>query len=244
MESYYDLLQRDEWKSKRLKILERDDNKCAICANYNLLDEFRISYITIGKYSSGKAVIAVYDKERKISERCVTEHHITYFIDLFKIYDEKKLICLTYGEGAFCRLIAIVFADEVVNNSREIVNANRNNNFENERQKEQENYLRELDPEKFKKLKWFDVKTLHVHHKYYWLSKKPWEYPEEALQTLCWKCHEDLHRNQLVPVYNEKFLLINNLQVCPRCCGAGYIPIYRHVLNGICFQCNGNRFIP
>ncbi len=32
--------------------------------------------------------------------------------------------------------------------------------------------------------------TLHVHHKYYEKGKKPWEYPDEALITLCEDCHE------------------------------------------------------
>lgn len=32
--------------------------------------------------------------------------------------------------------------------------------------------------------------TLHVHHKYYERNLEPWEYPEEALITLCEICHE------------------------------------------------------
>jgi len=37
----------------------------------------------------------------------------------------------------------------------------------------------------------FDTKsTLAVHHRYYIGGKEPWEYPDEALVTLCWDCHE------------------------------------------------------
>lgn len=32
--------------------------------------------------------------------------------------------------------------------------------------------------------------TLHVHHRYYESGKKPWEYSDEALVTLCERCHE------------------------------------------------------
>ena len=32
--------------------------------------------------------------------------------------------------------------------------------------------------------------TLHVHHCYYERGKKPWEYPESSLVTLCKDCHE------------------------------------------------------
>lgn len=34
-------------------------------------------------------------------------------------------------------------------------------------------------------------RTLHVHHCYYERGKMPWEYPPEALITLCEICHEE-----------------------------------------------------
>lgn len=34
-------------------------------------------------------------------------------------------------------------------------------------------------------------KTLHVHHKGYVFGKKPWEYEDDVLVTLCLDCHED-----------------------------------------------------
>lgn len=33
-------------------------------------------------------------------------------------------------------------------------------------------------------------KTLHVHHRYYLRGKKPWEYEDDALITLCEDCHD------------------------------------------------------
>lgn len=37
----------------------------------------------------------------------------------------------------------------------------------------------------------FDAEsTLNVHHCYYAYGKKPWEYPESSLLTLCESCHE------------------------------------------------------
>lgn len=33
--------------------------------------------------------------------------------------------------------------------------------------------------------------TLHVHHCYYGKGKKPWEYENTSLLTLCLDCHED-----------------------------------------------------
>lgn len=33
------------------------------------------------------------------------------------------------------------------------------------------------------------LSTLHVHHLYYKFGLNPWEYPDEALTTLCELCH-------------------------------------------------------
>lgn len=35
-------------------------------------------------------------------------------------------------------------------------------------------------------------KTLHVHHKKYKWGKKPWEYDDDSLTTLCEECHEKI----------------------------------------------------
>lgn len=34
--------------------------------------------------------------------------------------------------------------------------------------------------------------TLHVHHGYYAKGRKPWEYENESLRTLCEDCHADV----------------------------------------------------
>ncbi len=37
-------------------------------------------------------------------------------------------------------------------------------------------------------------KKLQVHHRYYDNDADPWEYPDEALATLCKECHENTER--------------------------------------------------
>ena len=37
-----------------------------------------------------------------------------------------------------------------------------------------------------------ETTTLHVHHKYYVQDRKPWEYPNFALMTVCKGCHPEL----------------------------------------------------
>ncbi len=88
---------------------------------------------------------------------------------------------------------------------------------------------------------WIFFNKLHIHHKYYDKSKLPWEYPDDAFQTLCWECHEKLHQNIKVPVYDGQ-KIIDYLTPCKRCSGAGEFPEYYHVENGICFGCNGAKY--
>lgn len=94
-----------------------------------------------------------------------------------------------------------------------------------------------------RKRKWLYVKNLHIHHKYYQKGKLPWEYPDEALVTLCWSCHESLHSKETVSYYDESMNLISSLTPCDRCFGAGEFPEYHHVQNGICFKCGGAKYM-
>ena len=40
-----------------------------------------------------------------------------------------------------------------------------------------------------------DDMELHVHHKYYLNGKDIWDYPDNALITYCFKCHEEEEKN-------------------------------------------------
>lgn len=87
-----------------------------------------------------------------------------------------------------------------------------------------------------------DFKTLNVHHKYYIKGHKAWEYEDDALVTLCTECHSSIHKDIVIktPLYNEvRDLIKDNLPLCPRCNGKGYLPEYAYNENGICFKCWG-----
>ncbi len=85
-------------------------------------------------------------------------------------------------------------------------------------------------------------KGLNIHHKYYISGLKPWEYNNDALETLCEDCHHKWHLRNPVFIYdnhNTKRLC----QVCDRCGGSGYLPQYHYVQNGICFKCGGEGVV-
>lgn len=55
-----------------------------------------------------------------------------------------------------------------------------------------------------------EVHNLQVHHKYY--SKypngfrvSPWNYPDDALITLCDKCHKKVHDKKKIKTYYRKY---------------------------------------
>ncbi|MBL6950694.1 MAG: hypothetical protein ISR57_08640 [Bacteroidales bacterium] len=105
-----------------------------------------------------------------------------------------------------------------------------------------ENIIRDLHPTPHGDYEWLYIKDIHIHHKYYQKGKMAWEYPNDALITLCWSCHEELHQNKDIEVKDESGNIIGFYKVCSRCHGAGWFPQYKHVENGICFKCEGSKF--
>ncbi len=85
---------------------------------------------------------------------------------------------------------------------------------------------------------------LHVHHKFYFIDKLPWEYEDDALVTLCNWCHWEIHQNEKIPIYRQVNDKTEELKYvpCNRCNGAGVFPEYKHIENGVCFRCNGMKY--
>ncbi|SHL07095.1 hypothetical protein [Flavobacterium chilense] len=85
---------------------------------------------------------------------------------------------------------------------------------------------------------------LHVHHKYYIQTCRAWQYNDDALITLCSTCHQDTHDKNKIPVYSDESMTEQlNLTKCPKCNGSGYMDEYHYYLNGICFGCNGYKYL-
>lgn len=84
---------------------------------------------------------------------------------------------------------------------------------------------------------------LHVHHKYYVKASLPWEYPDDALITLCMDCHTAFHKENVVPVYEDKMRSVRlSVEFCQKCEGSGYIGEYWYYKEGVCFSCKGEQF--
>ena len=85
---------------------------------------------------------------------------------------------------------------------------------------------------------------LHVHHKYYIQTIRAWQYRDDALITLCSTCHQDTHDKNTIPVYSDESMTEQlNLTKCPKCNGSGYLDEYHYYLDGVCFGCNGYKYL-
>lgn len=89
------------------------------------------------------------------------------------------------------------------------------------------------------------VRILQVHHLYYDLSIWPWEYPRNAVTTLCSWCHEEVHKTSKPPVYKriDSQYVAAPVNWCNECHGSGIKPRYWYRDNGICYGCSGRGFI-
>lgn len=87
------------------------------------------------------------------------------------------------------------------------------------------------------------TKDLNVHHKLYIWGRKPWEYSNEDLVTVCNDCHRKIHEEKRIPVYfDDKKITTLKIDSCERCSGSGYLAKYHYYKNGICFRCMGTGY--
>jgi 5-methylcytosine-specific restriction endonuclease McrA len=107
------------------------------------------------------------------------------------------------------------------------------------------NYDRDVLPDILKNsIIWPEQMILQVHHEYYILGKLPWDYPDESLITLCIDCHQKVHDDSNVPIFSDDTMAVElNYTKCVTCNGSGYRPEYHYHMDGICFDCGGNRYL-
>lgn len=241
--NYSEQLQHRLWKQKRELILKRDGYKCQNCYNKTLIDTLNISFADFGTTAANLYYLLI-DKNTGEINRCLTSYDKKFDFKLRELGEEGSIIALSNAINGWVNLIATVVLKpklSIGNKSTPLELLQKGESLS--RQKAQEKALRNLDGNELQKLQWIDTKGLHIHHKYYQIGKLAWDYPDTALITLCWSCHEIEHINSEIDVLDENGNFVEKRQVCPKCYGAGMFPEYLHVQNGVCFLCIGNRFL-
>jgi hypothetical protein len=226
--TYRELLLRPEWKSKRLTILRRDKLCCRHCSNNTILPNLQISQGLLISGPNAESLCYLLFVQSKMQNpiinrtKCFIKKEKTFWEDSYV----KKNI-LIYHENEDDTIIKPIAARQIL---------------------EQEIHYSDGTPVVLNPMiiandaKWIFNGTLHVHHEYYKIGLMPWEYEDEALITLCWSCHENLHNNKKVPVFDIDGNEISSYTPCNRCNGAGEFPEYIHVYDGICFECDGAKY--
>lgn len=255
MSDYYDALYEDEWQAKRQEIISRDSCRCTICGRTRthaltcpeeLMRPAQTFYIGLCYDNNLEIVNDVvtscdkgFLKSGHISlfggkaQTFVLENGVRYLL-LGRTYlltttvsdlNDLRKETVQYGLS-ICRdgsLVPILYTDDDLP------------------------FAPLQDTTMPRPFKLDHPLELHVHHKYYILGRKPWEYPNDALITLCSDCHEKLHKSGIVdiPIYaiDSKGRKIKmEYTPCQKCNGQGYLKEYLYYKGGICFRCNGAKY--
>lgn len=236
---YQEQLLQTEWHEKRKIILKRDTNKCLECHNSSYQNSFRYGLVIgnniIGdfpkiNFHKGKYIFNIWD----IKLNTV----ISTIFDLQNFITDKSYVAF-YEKNKFINVIALKKFDDkqlvLSNNLFDIVSHGIKGKFTEETCDFITSPISKYDT-------WDFIKGLHIHHTHYQQGKLAWEYDSSALQTLCWVCHENLHKYSKIDVLDFNGNLIGEYTNCEKCSGAGYLPEFYHVQSGICFRCGGKRF--
>jgi hypothetical protein len=227
--NYSDQLLTEDWSLIRMKVLERDGYCCQNCGNKKYLNDPELNSGLISK----KGSIFSFVKELNIhvfgseSLRCKIRNELNQKLT------EPSLLFFTINEEKWIEIIA----------SRELSPQEILNYLDSTKTTVLDSLPESVDFNgDWTNFKWSFVIGLHIHHSYYQIGKLAWEYPVESLTTLCWKCHELLHKSSEIEVRDEEGSFLENRMACIRCHGAGWFPDYKHVEQGVCFRCRGSKF--
>jgi hypothetical protein len=249
MPTYRELLESPDWKTKREQIIKRDYHTCQKCNNHKLLDARSLAIANFPKRRKDFTVYSLSEYHNPPEEYktlfipnrlnipdidlviyfSIENNNIKLLAARISYPDDPYRLMLFHNKEMFDKEklgFGEIFKLESELNDNQITNA----------------LLNQSAFEKFENYDWLYIAGLHVHHTYYQDSLLPWQYPQSALTTLCWYCHEEFHSNQKVKHLDKEGTQIGYLTPCFRCHGAGYFPEYFHVEQGICFRCEGAKY--
>ncbi len=268
--TYKEQLESEEWQELRKEIIERDGLACKSCENGNLTKDCEGEIVYRVDLPNNDKVDAFdcMDLRRGFAPKSVKPYR-GYFGYFNKENNEKLELILGINKKEEEYQISLEInkerykefrkhfptpqawheflwkSNETKKLDKELARANRKKYYGGNPKRMVLNpseYEKYKEDRKKKKNVFLFVRGLHVHHKYYQLNKLAWEYPKESLITLCWICHENLHKDEVVDVLDEEGKVVKKYSPCQRCFGAGMFPEFRHVESGICFRCNGAKY--
>lgn len=253
--TYPEQLDTIQWKNKRIEILKRDAFKCQYCYNEKIVSELDKGFFAGYSFPNNKELFNIdnFGTERFMISG-IKSSYSKFLTESAVIYSKKvpnwrRMVLGIRKFEVDEKIIFEKFALKINELQKKIetpwdyeVLTSTVSDIFKLKEKRRIEFI-ELNRRKEKtEFDWIFMLGLHIHHKYYMKDLLAWEYKDDALITLCQTCHEYLHKNQEIPIFNNAFEQIGNYKYCKRCHGAGIFPEYSHVQNGICFRCNGMRY--
>lgn len=234
--TYPEQLLTPEWKKKRQKILERDKFSCQNCFNAEIVAQAKKGIWNKGKFyveSDGIDYINILSDP----DFPRANGNIIYY----GILKATRI----YLVGARNKTLLEIEYDKLGKELNQLLSDNKSVIVDSEfsiKSQQLEDLKKKIAAEDPIGFEWIAFQGLHIHHKYYIMDKTAWEYEDHALITLCAVCHDKLHENQTIPVFNNEMDVLTDYHYCLRCHGKGVFPKFTHVEAGICFRCNGARY--
>ncbi len=104
-------------------------------------------------------------------------------------------------------------------------------------------WLNESEYKEWKnEMKNFPTVDVKVYPIYFQMNKLPWDYPDNALETMCDKCHFEKIKQNKIEIRDENMNLVKKINICYKCNGTGFIEKYDYINSGKCFDCKGNGY--
>lgn len=263
--NYNEQLKTINWQLKREIILIRDKNICKHCQNKKFEKDLSSGFMLIPQRDNNYDLLynSFFNVNLRFKEELPFRFLITKSLLSKKFKKTPKILWIDYvmnpktflGDIYFIKNVNKLVIDEIreLHKATQSYDTLRENSWEDPTDID---FFEDNGNPEIRQNPYFSEKLLsigrtlpisfsfclNVHHKVYRKNKLAWEYPDEDLITLCWSCHEEIHKNQKIPCYDENGIYFGDLTPCSRCFGAGWFPEYSHVENGICFRCRGARF--
>ncbi|WP_439582416.1 hypothetical protein [Dyadobacter bucti] len=239
--TYKEQLLHELWRARREVTISRDKKKCQNCNNQVYKDFFDVGLIFGNNIPHGTAKPFLHKNSYGLHIWDFKADKINLAFTESQSFNPNNSYIAVYKEsGKYSQLIALKDIRsqqiELTNNLLGLVKNGIKAKISEQTYYEIYRPEQDLDS-------WSMALGLHVHHHYYQHGLLAWEYPDDALTTLCWECHKRLHANTVIPVLDSSGKRLGHLTPCKRCFGAGIFPEYVHIESGVCFECRGARFL-
>lgn len=254
--NYAELLQNENWRIKREEILKRDSYCCQRCGKRKNFELNSLS-LNIGKITPKMTLdffntkdlfsnLIRFKKENMPEVICKTNYTKNEFISqsnqnkeysIIINFVDKNLIKYPYNGSFSNNLSTNIFHESITNYElRSVIQQKKITDNNVDIDKEGIWFVDKDFENEFAK----NSKPLQVHHKCYRKDIEIWAQINNEYVSLCNVCHQIVHNNQLIPFFDSSGRILQYLRACSKCNGKRYLECYKHVNNGICFECNGS----